>query len=256
LDNVTLCFDFGNTRLKCGLFIIDQLSEVLTLEDDSIASIKLLLDKYNPENTILSSVINHNVEIEKLLSQRTSFLKLDSSTKLPFTTPVPKPETIGADRLALAASAVYFYKGKNNLVIALGSCITYNFINKYNSFIGGSISPGMEMRFKSLHAFTAKLPLLNSESIPAAWNFPLIGYDTNTNILSGVILGMAAEIDGIINRYKEKFNDCNVILTGGDTGSFEGHLQNSNFADPWLILKGLYAINKYNRDFKKSQIES
>jgi type III pantothenate kinase len=231
--------------LKCGVFVIDRLSEVISLKDDKPETINEILDKYKPQSTILSSVINHSPEIEKILSERSSFVKLDASAKLPFTTPVAKPQTIGADRLALAAFAVLFYKGQNSLVIALGSCITYNFINKYNSFNGGSISPGMEMRFKALNQYTAKLPL-----VAVDWNFPLIGYDTETNILSGVLLGMAAEIDGIIDAYKEKFNNFNVLLTGGDTANFVQHLKNKIFADPYLILKGLYAISKYNDDNK------
>ncbi|HEY5464453.1 MAG TPA: type III pantothenate kinase [Hanamia sp.] len=245
--STTLCFDFGNTRLKCGVFNNDQLSEVLTLENDSLQTIRDLLDKYIPESVILSSVIDHNIEIEKLLKERTSFQKLDSTTKLPFTTPVPKPDTIGADRLALSASAVHFYHGENNLVIALGSCITYNFINKYNSFLGGSISPGMEMRFKALNYYTTKLPLVTIDTMTTVWNFPLIGYDTDTNIISGIVLGMAAEIDGIINRYKEKFENMNVLLTGGDTLNLVHHLKSKVIADPNLILKGLYAICKYNQ---------
>lgn len=250
MSKTTLCFDFGNTSLKCGVFVIDRLTEVIPLKDDHIEAIKQLVDKYKPDSTILSSVIDHPPEIEKILAERSSFVKLDSATKLPFTTPVARPETIGADRLALAAFAVLFYKGQNNLVIALGSCITYNFINKYNSFNGGSISPGMEMRFKALNHYTAKLPLVKVDPIDIGWNFPLIGYDTETNILSGVLLGMAAEIDGIIDAYKEKFNNFNVLLTGGDTANFVQHLKNKIFADPYLILKGLYAISKYNDDIK------
>jgi len=225
--------------------MMDQLSEVLTLDDHNNETINNLLDKYSPEYTILSSVIYHNTEIEKLLTNRSSFLKLNSSTKLPFSTPVAKPENIGADRLALAAFAVHFYPGQNNLVISLGSCVTYNFINKYNSLIGGSISPGMEMRFKSMNAYTAKLPLVKAD-----WNFPLIGYDTRTNILSGVLMGLVAEIDGIIDKYAEKFSNFNVLLTGGDAVNFVRHLKNKIFADPYLILKGLYAISKYNHDTK------
>ena len=165
---------------------------------------------------------------------------------MPFTTPVGKPETIGADRIALSVAAVYFYPKKNNLVIGLGSCITYNFINKYNQFMGGSISPGMEMRFKSLQTFTAKLPLVVPDPLDAAWNFPLIGYDTKTNILSGVLLGMVKEMDGIIEMYAQKFNNFNVLLTGGDAAYFARHLKNKIFADPDLIFKGLYAISEYN----------
>ncbi len=243
--NTTLCFDFGNTRLKCGVFINDQLTEVLSLEDSKGETIEGLLKKYRPQKTILSSVIDHNAGIEKILAEASSFHKLSAQSVLPFTTPVAKPETIGTDRLALAAAAAYFYKGKNNLVIGLGSCITYNFINKYNCFVGGSISPGMEMRFKSLNTYTAKLPLIKAD-----WNFPLIGYDTRTNILSGVLMGMAVEIDGIINNYNEKFSNFNVLLTGGNALYFAHHLKNKIFADPDLIFKGLYAISETNHETK------
>ena len=239
--NTTLCFDFGNTRLKCGVFMDDELAEVFSLVNSSNSTIEDLLKKYNPQKTILSSVIDHNIDIETILATRTSFHKLSSKTILPFTTPVGKPETIGADRLALAAAAVYFHSGKNNLVIGLGSCVTYNFINKYNSFIGGSISPGMEMRFKALNYYTAKLPLIKPD-----WNFPLIGYDTRTNILSGVLIGLAEEIDGTINKYKEKFHNINVLLTGGDVVYFAHHLKSRIFTDANLIFKGLFALSKTN----------
>jgi type III pantothenate kinase len=99
----------------------------------------------------------------------------------------------------------------------------------------------MEIRFRSLHEFTAKLPLVRKE-----WNFPLIGYDTRTNILSGVILGMAKEIDGTIDLYKEKYGNFNVLLTGGDTPHFVSYLKNEIFADPDLLFKGLYAIGENN----------
>jgi len=215
------------------------------LKKDNDETIHQIIKKYNPKKTILSSVIDHNKNIENIFSQTSLFYKLSYKIKLPFTAVVSKPETIGADRLALAAAAVYFHPKKNNLVIGLGSCITYNFINKFHQFIGGSISPGMEMRFKSLQTFTAKLPLIQPE-----WAFPLVGYDTKTNILSGVILGMAKEIDGIIESYAEKFSNFNVLLTGGDAGNFAHHLKNEIFADPDLIFKGLYAISEYNDDTK------
>ena len=181
------------------------------------------------------------IEIENILSEHSRFHLLSSFTRLPFTAPVTKPETIGADRLALSAGAVSFFPGKHNLVIGLGTCITYNFISKYNQFLGGGISPGMEMRLKSLRDYTAKLPLVKAD-----WNFPLVGYDTKTNITSGVILGMAKEIDGIIDAYSERYNNFNVLLTGGDSPYFAQVLKNKIFADPHLIYKGLYAISEYN----------
>jgi type III pantothenate kinase len=242
---VTFCFDFGNTRRKCAVFENDVINEVVTLADDGKETVQQLIKKFHPQKAILSSVIDDDPEIEAVLKTLPVFTKLSYLTKLPFSAPVTKPETIGADRLALAAAAVHFYPGKNNLVIGLGSCITYNFINKFNQFLGGSISPGMEMRFKSLQAFTARLPLVQAD-----FNFPLIGFDTKTNILSGVILGMAKEIDGIIAAYQEQYSNFNVLLTGGDAMNFARHLKNQIFADPELIFKGLYAISEYNDDTK------
>jgi type III pantothenate kinase len=238
---ITLCLDFGNTRKKAAIFHNKEIKEAFVLDDESNASLQNILDRFKPQKSILSSVINHNAEIETILALQTKFHKLNHLTKLSFTTPVGKPETIGADRLALAAAAVHYYPKKNNLVIGLGTCITYNFINKYNEFMGGAISPGMEMRLKSLNYYTAKLPLVKADS-----NAPLIGYDTNTNILSGVVIGMAMEIDGMIDAYQNKFGNFNVALTGGDLSHLAPHLKNKIFADPELIFKGLYAISETN----------
>lgn len=237
----TLCFDFGNTRLKCAVFIDKQFKELLVLENDSVATVEQLITRFHPDRAILASVIDHNPEFEKLLAYKTVFHKLGHTSKLPITTPVGKPASIGADRLAMVVAAVDLYPKQHNLIIGLGSCITYNFVNKYHQFIGGSISPGMEMRFRSLNSFTAKLPLLE-----ANWNFALVGYDTETNILSGVLLGMAKEIDGIIDSYRDKYANFNVHLTGGDVSFFGPLLKKEIFADPYLIYKGLYAISEYN----------
>lgn len=223
------------------MFVDSALEKLVVLKDESFETVKLLIDEFQPQKSILSSVINHNPEIEKLLSSTTKFHKLNNLSRLPFTTPVGKPETIGADRLALAAASVYFYPEKNNLVIGLGTCITYNFINKSHEFIGGAISPGMEMRLRALKDYTARLPLVKAE-----WNVPMIGYDTNTNILSGVVIGMAKEIDGFVNEYNEKFGNFNALLTGGDSAILASHLKNKIFADPELIFKGLYAISEVN----------
>jgi type III pantothenate kinase len=241
LAPVTICLDFGNTRLKYAVFDGNKQKIAEVLDNDQEISVEAVLDKYQPSKSILSSVINHNQGIETLLSRRTQFHKLSHLSKLPFTTPVGKPETIGADRLALCAAAVEFFPQKNNLVIALGTCITYNFINKFHEFTGGGISPGMDMRFKSLNAFTALLPVIKED-----WNFPLIGYDTRTNILSGVILGMAKEIDGFIDAYSARYGNFNVLLTGGNCAYFVPHLKNQIFADPDLLFKGLYAISECN----------
>ena len=238
----TLCFDFGNTRMKCAVFTDGRFLQEQVLADDREDTVRAILDRFRPDKTILSSVIDHNPGIEEVLRATTHFHKLDHHSKVPVTTPVGKPDTIGADRLALVVAAVTLFPEKNNLVIGLGSAITYNYVNKYREFIGGGISPGMEMRFKSLNAFTAKLPLVKAD-----WNFPLAGYDTRTNILSGVILGMAKEIDGMVEAYEEKYDNFNVLMTGGDSVYFSRRLKKKIFADPYLIYKGLYAISEFNQ---------
>lgn len=237
----TLCLDFGNTRLKAALFENDIFKEELELGDDSNTTIEKLLEQYQPQKAILSSVINHNPGVEIILSKQTCFHKLSHLSKANFTTPVGKPETIGADRLALVAAAVHYFPRKNNLVVGLGSCITYNFINQDHEFLGGSISPGMEMRFKSMNQQTALLPLVQKD-----WNFPIIGYDTKTNLQSGVIAGITYEIGGFIDFYAQKYGNFNVVLTGGDAGYFARQLKNRIFADLNFLFKGLYALSETN----------
>ncbi len=241
---VTLCFDFGNSRLKAAVFIEDHLKEVISLPDDADQTVKNVLDLYNPDKSILSSVINHNTGLESILSSSTIFHKVSHDTKLSFTVPSGKKETIGADRLAMMAAAVHFFPGKNNLIIGLGSCITYNFVNQFNQFLGGSISPGMHMRFKSMHDYTAKLPLINEVSFETG--IPLIGYDTYTNMVSGVVSGMASEVDGIINKYLERYANFNALLTGGNSAFFASQLKNKIFADSNFLFKGLYALSELN----------
>lgn len=238
----TICIDFGNTRQKAALFEGSHQKEVAFFSEDLESSLQTLLDTWMPSRSILSSVIDHPASIEEVLSEKTGFHLLQAATsKLPFSTPVGKPETIGADRLALCAAAVLLYPGQNNLVIGLGTAVTYNFINVRNEFLGGGISPGMHMRMKALNAYTAKLPIVAPD-----WNVPLVGFDTKTNIQSGVVLGLAHEIEGFIAGYARKYRAFNVLLTGGDTEHLAPHLKSMIFADPDLLFKGLYAICALN----------
>lgn len=239
--NSTFCLDFGNTRFKAALVSTDGLVQEFVLEADPLAGIAAVIEQYKPAYSILSSVVNDMPQVENLLSANTYFHKLTHTSKLPFTTPASKPETIGADRLALCAAAVELFPNQHNLVIALGSCVTYNYINQFNEFLGGSISPGMEMRFKAMHQFTAKLP----EEKPGPL-VPLIGYDTRTNLQSGVLLGMAYEIDGFIQAYATRYSNFNTLFTGGAARHLAPHIKSRIFADPFLIYKGLYAICKAN----------
>ena len=233
----TLCLDFGNTRQKCAVFNNSELIDVIVLNTSSNDDLINVIDAHLPTHSILSSVINHSTEVEQILATKTKFHKLNHLSKLPILTPVGKPETIGADRLAICSAAVNMCPKQHNLAIGLGTCITYNFINKFGEFLGGSISPGMLMRFKSMNDYTALLPIVKPEH-----QFPLVGYDTKTNLLSGVLYGLAKEVDGIIDLYKEKYDKLNVILTGGDADFFSHHLKNKVEFEPNLLFKGLLEI--------------
>lgn len=237
----TLCLDFGNTRKKCAVFANNNLQQVIVLGEDFFTDLKNIINVYQPVKSILSSVINHSIDVENLLEQNTYFHKLNFKSKLPITTPVGKPETIGADRLAICSAATKIYPNKHVLAIGLGTCITYNFVNKFSEFLGGSISPGMNMRFKAMNDYTALLPIVKAQH-----QFPLVGYDTKTNLLSGVLYGLAKEIDGIIDLYKEKYENLGVVLTGGDADFFSKHLSNKIIYEPELLFKGLFAISEIN----------
>lgn len=238
----TLCLDFGNTRQKCGIFLNDDIIETFVFSESVLEELQHIIQTHRPSHSILSSVINHNAEIENLLKKKTNFHLLNYLSQLPITTPVGKPETIGADRLALCSAAADLYNKNHKLVIGLGSCITFNFVNKFNEFLGGSISPGMLMRFKAMNDYTALLPIIKAEH-----QFPLVGYDTKTNLLSGVLYGLSKELDGIADLYAEKYNNIKLILTGGDAEFFSHHLKNRFQFEPNLLFMGLLAISKRNR---------
>ncbi len=238
----TLCLDFGNTRQKCALFLNDNIVETFVFSEKVLEELQNIIQIHQPQYSILSSVILHDVEIKKILRAQTNFHLLNHQSHLPITTPVGKPETIGADRLALCSAAADMYNKNHKLVIGLGSCITFNFVNKFNEFLGGSISPGMMMRFKAMNDYTAMLPIIKAEH-----QFPLLGYDTKTNLLSGVLYGLSKEIDGIADLYIEKYNNIKFILTGGDAEFFFQHLKNNFKYEPNLLFIGLLAISKRNR---------
>jgi len=174
-------------------------------------------------------------------------LLLDEKTPVPFKSKYQTPSTLGNDRKANIAGAMKLFPGKDVLVIDVGTCLKTDFINEAGEYLGGSISPGLEMRFKSLKHFTARLPLVTYESFDE-----LTGNSTKNSILSGVINGMMMEIEGFIEKYDLKYSNLSVILTGGDTYVFDKNLKISIFVAPYLSLSGLNEILIYNVERNKS----
>ena len=237
-----LCIDWGNTRVKTALFEADKIvREDNFTEEEALTCIMELAEHNRPEAAILCSVAQHPPELKALLQERTELVILNNHTLLPIMNAYHSPDTLGPDRLALAAGANHLYPGYSNLVISAGTAITYNFIHQNRTFRGGSISPGLDMRFKALHEYTDKLPLVSERG-----ELLLLGYDTETSIRGGVILGILSEMDGMINLYREQYPDLNVVLTGGNAPVFAGKLKNRIFADAQLLLKGRNTILRHN----------
>lgn len=239
-----LCLDFGNTRLKYGVFKDDNITvQGILNKQNAYQEIVNIISQYHITKSILASVIGVDTFIQKYLDENTDFHLLTSQSKMPFScNSIAKKETIGADRLALSAAAtLYAPTAYHSLVISVGTCITYNFIDYKKSFLGGAISPGLSMRYQAMHDHTHLLPLLSPAS-----DFPLIGYDTPTHLHSGILLGMAMEIDGIIGLYQKKYSQLFVCLTGGDVEYLDSFIKNKIFVDNYFLLKGLFAIGRLN----------
>lgn len=242
---MNLVIDIGNTRAKAALF-----KGNLLLEYKVYAKVNdLLLDTSfisQAKNAIIGSVVDELESFYKELNHIIPTLVFTSETKIPLTNLYKSASTLGSDRLSASVGAYYLYSNANVLVIDAGTCLKYNFTNSKNEYLGGGISPGIQMRFKALNQFTSKLPFIE----PDFSYTELIGKSTTNSILSGVLNGCVAEIDGIINEYKTHFTDAICVLTGGDSEFLAKRLKNSIFAHQNLVLIGLNDILNYNLEKK------
>jgi len=239
---MNLILDIGNTRTKVSIFSNEKLIEHLSINIVDENFLLSFLNKYAIKRCIVSSVSDSSEQIISLLPNNVNTIKLNKKTLLPIKNNYATKATLGSDRIAAACGAFHLYPNSNVLIIDAGTALTYEFINNNNEYIGGGISPGIEMRFKALNSFTSKLPLLNKKNISPN----LIGNSTDSCIESGVLNGIFAEVDGIIDRYKQYYTNLKVILTGGDTKSFDKNLKNSIFAIPFLVEIGLNRILNHN----------
>jgi type III pantothenate kinase len=236
---MNLVVDSGNSAAKVGIFKDEKLIEKLTFY--SPQELERYIQRAEYRNMMISSVRADSPLIVAWGSKAEKQFVLNAGLPLPVNNLYKTPETLGMDRLAAVCGAQQLFPGADCLVIDAGTCITYDFLDKSGNYHGGSISPGLHMRFKAVNTFTAKLPLVSPKE-----RVDLIGETTEAAIQSGVINGLLAEIEGIIRQYNEKFPGLNVILCGGDAGFFENQLKASIFASPELVLIGLNSILTYN----------
>ncbi len=235
---MNLAVDYGNSSAKVAIFDQQRLVERKTF---AVADeLKDFLHRSTAENFIISSVTTEAETVASWSNAKNKFI-LSHSLPLPVKILYATPQTLGVDRIAGSCGAIQLFPGRDTLVIDAGTCITYDFTDSSGQYYGGSISPGLKMRFRAVHTFTARLPLVNP-----AGNPDLVGNSTETSIQSGVVNGTVAELEGIIDRYKSKYPDLQVILCGGDGSFFENMLKASIFASPDLVLIGLNRVLIHN----------
>ncbi|NQX97863.1 MAG: type III pantothenate kinase [Flavobacteriales bacterium] len=231
--------DQGNTFAKLAVFEQDKLVASQVFNELNNEIINLFISDYTIENAIISSV---KKRMDKNLLKKYNLTHLTHLTPLPLQLKYKTPETLGVDRVAAVVGAISKYKCTNLLVIDIGTCITYDFVNSKKEYLGGAIAPGFEMRFKALNHFTEKLPLIKFDKKQVK----LIGNTTESAIVSGVYNGMKNEIEGTINSYLLQYEALKIVVTGGDINLFDLEPKNRIFASEFLVLKGLNEILNYN----------
>lgn len=239
---MNLVLDIGNTRVKAALFEGDRIVELryFASQDEVWNDIDFIRQA---RAAIIGSVVNDTQRLADKVSTLFPVHLFSSETKIPLENLYQSASTLGSDRLAASIGAYTLYPAADVLVVDAGTCIKYNFTNAANQYLGGGISPGLAMRFKALHEFTGKLPLIE----PAADIIELIGRDTRQSILSGVIAGSVAEIDGIITQYRQQYPGLIAVISGGDSEYLAKQLKSSIFTHQNLVLKGLnHSLNCTN----------
>ncbi|MBX9850339.1 MAG: type III pantothenate kinase [Cytophagaceae bacterium] len=236
---MNLTIDVGNTFIKAGIFENGKLISLHTFKNEE--ELSAFGFQSNIKNIIISSVRKDSSFFNDYFSFADKLVFLSASTPVPLINLYKTPQSLGMDRLAAVAGAVTMFPECARLVIDAGTCITYEFIDEKDQYMGGAISPGIDMRLKALNTFTGKLPL-----IPRKDHAGLTGANTEESILSGVLNGIIFETEGIIKKYKEDYSDIRIIICGGDVSFFESSIKESIFAVPDLVLIGLNRILEHN----------
>jgi type III pantothenate kinase len=237
-----LTVDVGNTRIKAAVFEGSTVLENFIFEKNQLEEkIKKILEKFqNCSDLVVASVGNIEKQSFLTFEKHLNVHFFTHEDVFPFHNKYATPKTLGIDRMILAAGATLQFPKQNRLVIDAGTCITYDFIDENDSYLGGAISPGLRLRYESLHHYTARLPLLTFET-PDSY----IGNSTAQAIHSGVVNGFVYEIDGFIDEYRANFSNFIIILTGGDADFLAKRLKNTIFANSNFLLESLNQTFQY-----------
>ena len=239
---MTLTVDIGNSRIKSAVFENNNLLEVFAFDAEFLQKkILIILKKFSKvEVLVVASVGNYDLNAFSFLENRIKIAWISHETLFPFINKYKTPLTLGIDRMILASGAVLQFPNQNRLVIDAGTCITYDFVNDQDHYLGGAIGMGLRMRYNALHNYTAKLPLLEAE-YPEHY----IGNSTSEALHSGVVNGMLFEIEGFINSFEIDYSKFTIILTGGDAVFLAKRLKNTIFANSNFLLESLNYTYQY-----------
>ncbi|HBF88379.1 MAG TPA: pantothenate kinase [Bacteroidales bacterium] len=235
-----LVVDVGNSYTKIYIFNETELICSFRFENSNV-NVKDVFKQYPLLDKAIVSTVANSAIIHELKSKLNHVIEFNYKLKLPINIEYKTPDTLGKDRIAGVIGAKTIFENTNVLVVDLGTAITFDFLDNNGVYKGGNISLGLNTRFKALHTFTDKLPLLKPEN-----NFELIANTTNSAIISGVQQGIIFEIEGYIQHLQKEYNDLKIILTGGDCFFFEKKLKNTIFVEPNLIAYGLNRILETN----------
>ena len=245
LNNIAI--DIGNTRTKAALFSNGKLVCKEVWEQPTVQALEKLAYNQNIKNAILSSTANVPKAFEQHLRLKFRYVRLGTETPLPITIIYQTPHTLGKDRIAAVVGADHLFPDENVLVIDAGTCITMDMVTAAGEFIGGNISPGVEMRLKAMHHFTAKLPLVErSQSEGDKLKTVLFGDSTETAIRNGAEMGALMEVTSFMEKCRRRFSPVKVVFTGGDADFFVKNIKTKIFANPNLVLIGLNKILQHN----------
>ena len=244
---MNLVIDIGNTRTKFSVCNRGEVMITVPVEEFLPSHIDVLQLEYDGlDSVILSSVKDYSEELKQALHNKfETFIELESSTPLPIENYYNSKETLGKDRIAAVVGAFDLNPNTNILVIDAGTAITYDIITAEGKYLGGNISPGLEMRFKALHQFTGKLPKVETKQFNK-----LYGKTTEQAIRAGVQNGLVYEVESTITSFKEFYNNLKVIITGGDAEFFDNKLKNSFFVHFNLTSLGLNRVLQHNGESK------
>lgn len=238
-NNSLLAIDAGNTSIKVGRFQQDTLIDVHRFSLENLDAFYSFLNGNSNFNCVISSVLSDS-DTKKIV-EKGNFFIVTTKTPVPIQIDYGSENTLGVDRLCNAVAVASMLKTEYGVSIDIGTCVKFDLVSKNGVYKGGSIAPGIDLRYKSLNDYTGKLPLLSNKS-----TINLVGRDTKSSIHSGVINGMNAEINGLIKMYSEQFDDLTFFMTGGDARYFDIESKNDIFADENLTLIGLLEIYKHN----------